>query len=99
MFSLEHIHCGLDVPGPVKVVIRFPQKGASLTSVVLVVNDQDNGLDRIHESFGHRKCAIYSHSITPSLNQQNLSVTECFRGRANPPDKARACCEAIQREN
>src|SRR5882724_7685760 len=101
MFALEHVHRTLDVGRDINVVIVFEQSAQSVARMLLVINDQDGGLDRIHESVSGRRCAIYSHSITPSLNHEDgagkfrigvpLNATAAFRDKAPPLDRAESC--------
>src|SRR4030095_9327258 len=80
--------------------IILEQAAQSVTGRLLVVNDEDDWLDGIHESVSGRRCAIYSHSNATSLNEELqpiLRFTETARFRDKPCrlDKAQACCGAI----
>ena len=45
LLALEHVHRASDVGGDVHVVIVLEQTAQSVARVLLVVNDQDNGLE------------------------------------------------------
>ena len=96
LFALEHVHRAGDVARDVNVVIVLEQPTQTIAGVLFVVDDEDRGLDGIHEGSWRRNCANYSHSIARSLNEKILEEPGKIRDKPNRTDRARFYCEVTR---
>ena len=69
MFAFENIHGAGNVAGHVNIVVVFEQPAQSVARMFFVINDKDDGLDRIHECFPQwrvRHLFSLNHAISQS---------------------------------